>query len=766
MWIITLTTTVETKALTAGNDTVDGSTVANSADGDVLVDASSTDSDVANIRLTSAFATATTISNVETVNLALNYFDPTFAATNVSNSNLVVSTATDGNTKATVSDLGTKSVNVTVGTGIGTLTINGVGTQTTDAAVITLKGGSLNLNNNATGDQVELVTLKSATAANTVTLDDDTSATAANVNTYTVTGDQALTLKAVVADLAGDTLTNSGTSTVDVQFTSLAGGGDLSKVKPTTFSTDTATAAALGAATITFAAGTTALTVNTADMLSAANSTLKADGSATTDVLNLVLAKDQTSFATTGYETINLSNTSGSAVTITAYTDGDGKMATMNLTGAGSFDFTAWTGKKVDASGLTGSATLKIQDSTAVGVAVTLSAIGSSNADSIVVSTFNGKGSIAGGTGDDTITGGTGADTLDGGAGNDSLTGGTGADSILGGDGNDILADGAGDASADYFEGGAGNDAVTLVDGADTVSAGDGDDSVVTGTTATNLTLVMGAGNDSVTFSDNATNTLTAADNLIGGTGTDTLTTWEIGSGGAVTLGDNFSGWEKIVLSKAGTNTSFVTNDANVEAGATLEIDGSAITTGTLTVDGKAELDGAFKITSGAGIATLTGGAKNDTFITGAGADVLKGGKGADSFTVNGGGDTITQTKGDSGTLTAVTAGMSTATFDVVKDAAATDKINLAGIKAFAAADISFVNTVTAVTLTNDKVVQITGVYNATTNTFTQAAAGSNASLVVYDADSTAATQFEAIVLVGYTTDSSAGMATGTLTLA
>lgn len=75
-----LTTATETKALTTGNDTVDGATVANSADGDNIVDSLTTDSDVANITLTKAPTTGPVFANVEKINLALNYFDPTFDA--------------------------------------------------------------------------------------------------------------------------------------------------------------------------------------------------------------------------------------------------------------------------------------------------------------------------------------------------------------------------------------------------------------------------------------------------------------------------------------------------------------------------------------------------------------------------------------------------------------------------------------------------------------------------------------------------------------
>jgi hypothetical protein len=89
----------------------------------------------------------------------------------------------------------------------------------------------------------------------------------------------------------------------------------------------------------------------------------------------------------------------------------------------------------VDASGLTGTATLQ---ATFVG-----------DTDTTNVFNVTGTGNA------DTITGGAGADTIDGGAGNDTLTGGLGNDTITGGAGNDEMDIGTG---TDTYTGGDGND--------------------------------------------------------------------------------------------------------------------------------------------------------------------------------------------------------------------------------------------------------------------------------------------------------------------
>jgi Ca2+-binding RTX toxin-like protein len=166
----------------------------------------------------------------------------------------------------------------------------------------------------------------------------------------------------------------------------------------------------------------------------------------------------------------------------------------------------------------------------------------------------------------------------------DTITGSSGNDTINADRGNDTL-----DASAG---------------GVDTVDAGDGRDEIYFGGK----------------FAEN--------DRVDGGSGNDTLTLEGDYGFGMVLGADTLAGIEEIDL-EPGTGATLydyklATHDANVAAGATLVIDGSALRAGEdLTFDGSAETDGRFEIAGGRG---------NDVLAGGGGADELTGNAGADTF--------------------------------------------------------------------------------------------------------------------------------------
>lgn len=143
-----LTATAETKTLTSGNDTVDGS-LANSINNDIIVDASTTDSDVLNAKVTTTAQTAT-ISNVEKINLDFAGFNLAFNAASVSNGTIVASTTQEFNDKATITGLASNNVNVEVGAGIKNLTLTAT-TANTGTANVKLAGGDLSLTNGING---------------------------------------------------------------------------------------------------------------------------------------------------------------------------------------------------------------------------------------------------------------------------------------------------------------------------------------------------------------------------------------------------------------------------------------------------------------------------------------------------------------------------------------------------------------------------------------------------------------------------------------
>jgi Ca2+-binding RTX toxin-like protein len=140
-----------------------------------------------------------------------------------------------------------------------------------------------------------------------------------------------------------------------------------------------------------------------------------------------------------------------------------------------------------------------------------------------------------------------------------------------------------------------------------------------------------GGGNDFIY----AGGALTAADQINGGAGTDTvgllgvynLTLSETTLAAVETLAVYSSGG-------AGTNSySITTVDPTVAAGQYDVVIGlSLLSSETLMFNGSAELDGSFNIRGGHGADTLTGGAGADQIYGNLGADMLRGGAGNDSF--------------------------------------------------------------------------------------------------------------------------------------
>jgi len=147
---------------------------------------------------------------------------------------------------------------------------------------------------------------------------------------------------------------------------------------------------------------------------------------------------------------------------------------------------------------------------------------------------------------------------------------------------------------------------------------------VTQGTAAENIT---GSAQDD-TFAFAAS--LTLADTVNGGLGSDTLTFTTVAAATALNLVTNV----EIITASGDNAVSLTTVDALVASGATLTVSGAALTTNTnvFTWNGAAELDGKFVLTGGAGSDAITGGAGADTITGGAGADTLAGGTGADTF--------------------------------------------------------------------------------------------------------------------------------------
>jgi len=173
---------------------------------------------------------------------------------------------------------------------------------------------------------------------------------------------------------------------------------------------------------------------------------------------------------------------------------------------------------------------------------------------------------------------------------------------------------------------------------ADTFDLSQGGDDTVSGL----------AGNDIFYFGG----ALTAADNVNGGPGSDTIVLQGDYSGGLI-LDGSVTEIENISM-LAGTNTAFgnpgtnlydydiTIDDANFGAGLQARINGSALLAGEdLTFDGSAETDARFLIYGGKGKDDLTGGDGNDIFFFAeagrfAAGDKVDGGDGYDGLFLRG----------------------------------------------------------------------------------------------------------------------------------
>ncbi|MCB5204574.1 calcium-binding protein [Neorhizobium sp. T786] len=144
-----------------------------------------------------------------------------------------------------------------------------------------------------------------------------------------------------------------------------------------------------------------------------------------------------------------------------------------------------------------------------------------------------GNDALRGEDGDDVLSGGDGDDTMSGGAGDDELHGGSGADMLFGNAGSDLIYGDAGDdhieagAGDDKSWGGAGNDIVlaTAGDGSDQYWGGEGNDTLDYSIATGNLTVDLGNGfmGRGQINGNGATDTVYGFENVIGGSGHDTI---------------------------------------------------------------------------------------------------------------------------------------------------------------------------------------------------------------------------------------------------
>jgi len=271
-----------------------------------------------------------------------------------------------------------------------------------------------------------------------------------------------------------------------------------------------------------------------------------------------------------------------------------------------------------------------------------------------------GNDNLFGGDGNDTLAGGDGDDRIDGGTGSDvasyagagaavtvslrvttaQATGGGGSDTLIAVEGligssfDDVLI---GDGGNNSLVGGLGNDVIRDEAGTDLIDGGSGIDTLDHGAYNGALTINLISQSSQDTGAAGS-DTIRGIENVIGGSGGDTLT----GNGFANVL--NGAGGDDVLAGGAGNDTLIggagidTANYAGATAGArvnlTIATAQTTVAAGGDTLSGIENLNGtgfADIFIGDAGNNVLIGNGGDDVLVGGAGSDLLSGGQGTDT---------------------------------------------------------------------------------------------------------------------------------------
>jgi len=458
---------------TSGNDTINAS-IGTLGSVDVLLDNSTTDADVINVTL-NGDPGEFTAQNIETIAVNAAAGSPVIDMTKVYGT---TSVTVSGNVAATVKDMDATIAGLTVSTSNYSKTL--VLTPATLAGTTAL-GTAETLNVKVAG-----ATYTGTTAATQSTIEISGAGASGTLETLNITSDGS------VANTFALTTSNSGS----LGTVNLLGGADATVRVTHGAITGVTVAGAANTAYTTLmidrnSAGTTPTNlanVSGVDLIAFRDSTLTGDayvanglasgssvelrttfaglttnkldvaGSATGTADSLTLTLDNTTANTIvaggtvnmqDIETVNIASKGADTVLIAAGNTLSyvGDATRINVSGDTAFDFTV----NVDTP-TSGSRTTVIDASTVTGTA-TVKLNASSDTNSTNLYTMTGTANS------DTLLGGTGVNNLTGGAGNDSITGGAANDVISGGDGNDVITATAG---IDSLTGGVGNDTLVV----------------------------------------------------------------------------------------------------------------------------------------------------------------------------------------------------------------------------------------------------------------------------------------------------------------
>jgi Ca2+-binding RTX toxin-like protein len=263
-------------------------------------------------------------------------------------------------------------------------------------------------------------------------------------------------------------------------------------------------------------------------------------------------------------------------------------------------------------------------------------------------------------------------------SGNNTLAATAGNDILLGLDGNDNLT---GNAGNDKVDGGAGTDTfnATINDGNDIYIGGAGTDTYNLSATSVAATVNLTTG--TAASAQIGTDTLTTIENVVGGSGDDTIT-----DGAGANQLDGGAGNDTFILTADNTRDTLIggANSDTVDysahtANLTVTLNGNtaAIVTGSGSTNANSDQITAIEnFVGGSGADTITGDAGVNQINGGAGADLIRGGQGADVLTGGLGLDRFIYGNTNE-------SGIAAASRDIITDfASGIDKLDFSGIDA------------------------------------------------------------------------------------
>jgi hypothetical protein len=598
--------------------------------GDILIDGTTTDNDVLNATLSGTTTVAPTLQNIETLKLTI---AGAGAGLNFANITGAKTVEISGTQKALLENLPATPPEVTLTGGynktltVAYQTLAGTSSSNPETLKVNLNGAGSNaavqvniVGTSNTGSLEQLIINSTGTAANTLTVgtadyDDagNSYASAQGITKFTVTGDQALTLKVDHATISTKTLEKTGTGALTL---------DIDRGTYTTAVTSLAQASGYsdlvlrGTGDVNVSGIANGATVTIVDSFTGTGSdSLSVKGAATgaNDSLTLKLQHKTAGtninfnapFAINDVETISIisnggdstGHTLGNTATdggfeanaaktinisgdtkLTLNLDTDTKFETLNIDGPGkhSIDFVGTAsavsyaaGKNVTVNAGTATGDLElnlsqIQLDTGASTVETMAITTGKGADKITLGSFAGaKLVLDAGDGNNIITVGD-----FGGTGTNATDAYTSASTIRTGAGNDTITVGNVQAS-------------TAVKVSLAIDAGDGNNTIVVkgdGTNTANIsgdiTITTGSGKDTIVFGASATEnggatsleSSSAKVTITTGAGDDVVKLGNVTkSGSTIDLGD---GADKVYVGISGAGTSGIANDVVITTGA------------------------------------------------------------------------------------------------------------------------------------------------------------------------------------------------------